>query len=144
MSLSLNSPGRPKAHAPKTRKLIIATVLLLSLILGGTILVLSFVSYYLAIPTAAFLTEAEVPWNPNDAIPLLRDPPSIVSDLEGLRVRRSTKWGRQEWEEIDGEGTGDGVNPATATKADDAIMGADTIAEVWSELEEDIAAGRGR
>ena len=66
--------------------------------------------YYLAIPDGAFLTEEEVRWTGEDLIAPLKEP----------ELRNSTIEKRQGWEELGRE---------------DAILGAETIPEVWNEME---------
>jgi hypothetical protein len=120
MSLSLAS--RPaKAPATRTRKIVITLIVLVSLILVGTIVVLSSISYYLAIPADAYLTEIEVPWKPEDVIRSLYEPPSPSAEAGAVKAKR------QDFEEV-----GTGVSPSTG------VMGTDTIAEVWEELEEEL------
>jgi len=115
---SATSKGRPRAmsSSPRTarqthpyRKAIIIFSILVSLFLLGTVIVLSSVSYYLAFPDGAFLTEDEVPWTGEDLIKALSDPPSLNGTIER----------RQEWEEL---------------KAEDAIMGSETIPQIWDEV----------
>lgn len=72
-------------------------------------IVLSSVSYYLAFPDGAFLTEDEVPWTGDDLIKALQDPPSVNGTIER----------RQDWEEL---------------KAEDAVMGSETIPQIWDEI----------
>jgi hypothetical protein len=120
MSLSVRTAGsRPlKPPTTRTRKIVITLVVLVSLVLVGTIVVLSSVSYYLNIPASAYLTEEEVPWRPQDVIRSLYEPPSIEP--------------RQEWDEADSP-----LPSASASaSASDPVMGSDTLAEVWEELEE--------
>lgn len=155
---STSSSG-PSSH----RRLILAFALLLSVILLGTITVLSSVSYYLAIPSGAYLTEEEVPWTGKDVITELHD----RRDLSPSRMQA-----RQEWEEI-GTGSDTASSPGTllpmppSHKAEDpdrpnqiegvsgagaeddevpfgqhqgvgsgekAVMGTDTLPAVWDEL----------
>jgi hypothetical protein len=117
---SATSKGRPRAmsSSPRTarqthpyRKAIIIFSILVSLFLLGTVIVLSSVSYYLAFPDGAFLTEDEVPWTGQDLIKALADPPTI----NGTIARR------QEWEELQAEG---------------AVMGTETIPQIWDEISE--------
>jgi hypothetical protein len=122
--MSLSTASRPaKAPATRTRKIVITLIVLVSLILVGTIVVLSSISYYLAIPAGAYLTEDEVPWRPEDVIRSLYDAPTPSATATPGKVKR------QDFEEI---GVGAGVSPSTG------VMGTDTIAEVWEELEEEL------
>jgi len=116
---SATSKGRPRAmsSSPRTarqthpyRKAIIIFSILVSLFLLGTVIVLSSVSYYLAFPDGAFLTEDEVPWTGEDLIKALLDPRTMNGTIER----------RQEWEEL---------------KAEDAIMGSETIPQIWDEVD---------
>ena len=116
---SATSKGRPRAmsSSPRTarqthpyRKAIIIFSILVSLFLLGTVIVLSSVSYYLAFPDGAFLTEDEVPWTGEDLINALLDPASVNGTIER----------RQEWEEL---------------KTEDAIMGSETIPQIWDEID---------
>jgi hypothetical protein len=70
-----NPPRRngAKKKALWRRPLVIFAVLIF-LVLAGTVIVLSTVKAYFGVDPAAFLTENEVPWRPEDAIALLRDP----------------------------------------------------------------------
>jgi hypothetical protein len=117
--MSLSTASRPaKAPATRTRKIVITLIVLVSLILVGTIVVLSSISYYLAIPAGAYLTEDEVPWRPEDVIRSLYDAPTPSATATPGKVKR------QDFEEI---GVGAGVSPSTG------VMGTDTIAEVqWT------------
>ncbi|RSH94822.1 hypothetical protein EHS25_004628 [Saitozyma podzolica] len=122
--MSLSTASRPaKAPATRTRKIVITLIVLVSLILVGTIVVLSSISYYLAIPAGAYLTEDEVPWRPEDVIRSLYEAPTPSATATPGKVKR------QDFEEI---GVGAGVSPSTG------VMGTDTIAEVWEELEEEL------
>lgn len=73
-------------------------------------IVLSSVRYYLAIPDGAFLTEEEVRWTGEDLIAPLKEPELLNSTI--------TK--RQGWEELGNE---------------DAILGVESIPQVWDDLE---------
>ena len=82
---TLSFPVRTSKHVPPSRRLfrsrrnVLTILILLSLFLVGTVIVLSSVSYYLALPAWAFLSEAEVPWRPSDAIkPLKYSPPGTA------------------------------------------------------------------
>lgn len=121
LSSSTSAKGRPRAmsSSPRTgrqtqpyRKVIIIFSILVSLFLLGTVIVLSSVSYYLAFPDGSFLSEEEVPWTGNDLISPLRDPLPANATLEK----------RQEWEEMQAEG---------------AVMGTETIPQVWDEMSEE-------
>lgn len=121
LSSSASAKGRPRAmsSSPRTgrqtqpyRKLIIIFSILVSLFLLGTVIVLSSVRYYLAIPDGSFLTEEEVPWTGSDLISPLRDPLPANATLAK----------RQDWEEVQAEG---------------AVMGAETIPQVWDEMSEE-------
>ncbi|KAK8861707.1 hypothetical protein IAR55_002530 [Kwoniella newhampshirensis] len=117
---------RPKSS--KTRKIVITLLVLLSLILLGTIIVLSSVSYYLAIPSWAYLTESEVAWKPQDVIKPLKEPAPIPTEAAPAHIRR-----RKEWREVGSESA---VSAADATE--DAVMGTESLPEVWKELEEEM------
>jgi hypothetical protein len=107
----MSSSPRTARQTHPYRKAIIIFSILVSLFLLGTVIVLSSVSYYLAFPDGAFLTEDEVPWTGQDLIKALADPPTI----NGTIARR------QEWEELQAEG---------------AVMGTETIPQIWDEISE--------
>lgn len=107
----MSSTPRTARQTHPYRKAIIIFSILVSLFLLGTVIVLSSVSYYLAFPAGAFLTEDEVPWTGEDLIKALLDPPTVNGTIER----------RQDWEEL---------------KAEDAIMGSETIPQVWDEMSE--------
>lgn len=107
----MSSTPRTARQTHPYRKAIIIFSILVSLFLLGTVIVLSSVSYYLAFPEGAFLTEDEVPWTGEDLIKALLDPPTINGTIER----------RQDWEEL---------------KAEDVIMGSETIPQVWDEMSE--------
>jgi hypothetical protein len=112
----MSSSPRTARQTHPYRKAIIIFSILVSLFLLGTVIVLSSVSYYLAFPDGAFLTEDEVPWTGEDLIKALSDPPTVNGTIER----------RQEWEEL---------------KAEDAIMGSETIPQIWDEVKaEDVSA----
>ena len=78
MSLPVRTSRHGSAKTQPThrsRKAIYILIVLLSLFLLGTVIVLSSVSYYLAIPDYSNLTELEVGWRPSDAIPTLKYSP---------------------------------------------------------------------
>ncbi len=104
-----------KPPTSRSKKIIITILILLALFLLGTVIVLSSVKYYLNIPTYAYLTEDEVAWRRSDAISQLSYEPEDSSRIHP----------RQEWEDVSEK-----LDP------DKGVMGADTIAEVWEELEE--------
>ncbi|WVN87179.1 uncharacterized protein L203_102356 [Cryptococcus depauperatus CBS 7841] len=80
------SPRSRKSDKPvNIRKMVIILLALLSLILTGTVIVLSTVSYYLAIPNWAYLTETEVAWRPQDVIKQLRD-------SDPVRIHKRLEW----------------------------------------------------
>jgi len=106
----MSSSPRTARQTHPYRKAIIIFSILVSLFLLGTVIVLSSVSYYLAFPDGAFLTEDEVPWTGEDLIKALSDAPSVNGTVER----------RQEWEEL---------------KAEDAIMGSETIPQIWDEVD---------
>jgi hypothetical protein len=106
----MSSSPRTARQTHPYRKAIIIFSILVSLFLLGTVIVLSSVSYYLAFPDGAFLTEDEVPWTGEDLIKALLDPPSVNGTIER----------RQEWEEL---------------KAEDAVMGSETIPQIWDEVD---------
>lgn len=107
----MSSTPRTARQTHPYRKAIIIFSILVSLFLLGTVVVLSSVSYYLAIPDGAFLTEDEVPWTGEDLIKVLSDPPTT----------NGTVMKRQDWEEL---------------QAEDAVMGSETIPQVWDEISE--------
>ena len=72
---------------------------------------LSSVRYYLAFPDGAFLTEDEVPWTGQDLIKALMEQPTINQTIAE----------RQDWEEL---------------KAEDAVLGSETIPQIWDEISE--------
>ena len=118
--MSTPRSARPPRHhstkdpSARSRKPLIILLTLLFLFLIGTVLVLSNVSYYLNIPARAYITEDEVPWQASDAISQLRyDPRSAVPHRK-----------RQEWEDA-----GDPEN---------AVMGTETIPEIWDQLAEEV------
>lgn len=113
----MSSTPRTARQTHPYRNIIIVFSILVSLFLVGTIIVLSSVSYYLAFPDGAFLTEEEVPWTGDDLIASLKEPVP-VPEPEAVRLRR-----RQDWEELDRE---------------DAVLDADTIPQVWDELSDEI------
>jgi hypothetical protein len=110
MSLSIRATSQ--SSGSRSRKVVIVLLIILTLFLIGTVVVLSSVSYWLAIPAAAYLTEEEVPWRPGDAIGSLRySPPSSaqshrrqmeVDDEMGDFVKPASE---TEWD-VDGEGSG--------------------------------------
>lgn len=113
----MSSTPRTARQTHPYRKAIIIFSILVSLFLLGTVIVLSSVSYYLAIPDGAFLTEEEVPWTGGDLISPLLDP------QEASKVDRQK---RQDWKDL--------------AQAEDAVLGVDTIPQVWEEeLGEELA-----
>ncbi len=87
--------GSPRHNrACTTRRVVIGFLIFLSLFLIGTVIVLSTISYYLAIPDWAYLTEAEVPFSMNDAIREFQKETANPGE-EMRRLRR-----REEWEEV--------------------------------------------
>lgn len=111
----------------RTRKTVIVFLVILSLILLGTVIVLSTVSYYLAIPSWAYLTETEVAWRPEDVIkPLLEQPRPKLSK-------------RVQWRELDSDVpayTSTGTATASIISVDSATMTAETWDEFKEEMEE--------
>ncbi|OXC66609.1 hypothetical protein AYX13_04727 [Cryptococcus neoformans] len=111
----------------RTRKTVIIFLVILSLILLGTVIVLSTVSYYLAIPSWAYLTETEVAWRPEDVIkPLLEQPRPKLSK-------------RVQWRELDSDVpayTSTGTATASIISVDSATMTAETWDEFKEEMEE--------
>ncbi|WWD16371.1 hypothetical protein CI109_100797 [Kwoniella shandongensis] len=107
----------------KTRKIVITLLILLSLILLGTIIVLSSVSYYLAIPSWAYLTESEVAWKPEDVIKPLKE---AAIPAQGLGARNHRR-------EVGSESA-----VPTEDSTADGVMGTETLPEVWKELEEEM------
>ncbi|EIW66516.1 hypothetical protein TREMEDRAFT_40831 [Tremella mesenterica DSM 1558] len=93
MSITLARPSMSR-----TKKTAIVFLVLLSLVLIGTVVVLSTVSYYLAIPTMAYLTEEEVPWRAEDVIGPLRN-----SDMPQIRAEHPTIGRFSEEEMTDGD-----------------------------------------
>jgi hypothetical protein len=90
----------------------------LTLFLVGTVIVLSSVSYYLALPASAFLDEQEVGWNPQDAIKPLKYRPDATA-ISHRRAEAYEDWvegpseigeeaaeGDQTVWDVDGEGSG--------------------------------------
>ncbi|OCF44096.1 MIPC synthase [Kwoniella heveanensis CBS 569] len=114
---------RPKST--RTRKIVITLLVLLSLVLIGTVVVLSSVSYYLGIPSWAYLTESEVSWRPEDVIKQLQDPASSLPS-------RRTVQRRQDWAEVSE------AQVESATAAVEGIMGTDALPESWKELEQEM------
>ena len=107
---AMSSTPRTGRQTHPYRKVVIIFSILVSLFLLGTVIVLSSVRYYLAIPDGAFLTEEEVRWTGEDLIAPLKEP----------ELHNSTKLKRQEWEELGNE---------------DAVLGAEAIPQVWNDLE---------
>jgi len=70
--MSFNIRTTQKHSGSRSRKVIIAFLVILTLFLVGTVVVLSSISYYLAIPAVAYITENEVAWLPSDAISPLK------------------------------------------------------------------------
>ncbi|ORY29752.1 nucleotide-diphospho-sugar transferase [Naematelia encephala] len=118
MSFSIRTNRHHETPTSRSRKLVITLLILLSLFLLGTVIVLSSVSYYLAIPSGAYLTEEEVPWRLGDAIAPLKYRPDETSQQHK----------RQDWDNVDE------VPPEMPSG--DSVMGADEIAEVWEQLGE--------
>jgi len=108
----MSSTPRTGRQTHPYRKVIIIFSILVSLFLLGTVIVLSSVSYYLAIPDGSFLTEEEVPWTGQDLISPLRDPLPVNATLER----------RQDWESI---------------HVDGVALGTETLPQVWDEMSED-------
>ena len=67
------------------KKVVVVALVIGTLFLLGTVIVLSSVSYSLALPAAAFLTEEEVAWRPQDIIKTLQYNPRVDAS-----VHRST------------------------------------------------------
>jgi hypothetical protein len=63
-----SSSQRRRSRTCTTRRVIVGFLIFLSLFLVGTVVVLSTISFYLAIPDWAYLTEGEVPFDNRDAI----------------------------------------------------------------------------
>jgi hypothetical protein len=63
-----SSSQRRRNRTCTTRRVIVGFLIFLSLFLVGTVVVLSTISFYLAIPDWAYLTEGEVPFDHRDAI----------------------------------------------------------------------------
>ncbi|KAL7421918.1 hypothetical protein Q5752_003690 [Cryptotrichosporon argae] len=110
-----------KPPTSRARTTFFVGLILVSLFLAGTVVVLSTVSYYLAIPAAAYLTEQEVPWRPEDAIRRLAH-----SDQRHAKRRQAA---RQDWEEIVEELE----EEAKEAGGNAAVLGSDAVAEVWVE-----------
>jgi hypothetical protein len=116
MSFFLRSPSTTHSHAHShksstSRKIINTFLILLTLFLIGTVIVLSSVSYWLAIPSLAYLTEDEVGWSDRDMIGSLKyDPGSALSH----RIKRDE---------------GDVA---------DGILGVESLPKIWEEMEEDL------
>ncbi|WVQ93639.1 hypothetical protein IAU59_000715 [Kwoniella sp. CBS 9459] len=131
MSLNIRSTSSSRRHhhddrpkSTRTRKIVITLLVLLSLVLIGTVVVLSSVSYYLGIPSWAYLTESEVSWRPEDVIKQLQDP-SLLPSRRALQRR-------QDWAEVSE------AQVESATAAVDGVLGTDTLPESWKELEEEM------
>ena len=115
-----------------TRKTVIAFLVILSLVLLGTVIVLSTVSYYLAIPSWAYLTETEVAWRAEDVIkPLLEQPRPKLS--------KRVQWGELDSDVLSYSSTG-AAAPASTISVDSATMTAETWDEFKEEMEERDAA----
>lgn len=84
----------PSQTSTRTRKVLIVALILLSVFLLGTVIVLSSISYYLSIPTYAYLTEFEVPFKSSEIISALKGGAREVVDEDGVA------WGP------DGKGSG--------------------------------------
>lgn len=84
----------PSQTSTRTRKALLVGLILLSLFLLGTVVVLSSISYYLSIPSYAYLTEFEVPFKSSDIIAPLKGGVREVVDEDGIA------WGP------DGKGSG--------------------------------------
>lgn len=111
-----------------TRKTVIAFLVILSLVLLGTVIVLSTVSYYLAIPSWAYLTETEVAWRAEDVIkPLLEQPRPKLS--------KRVQWGELDSDVLSYSSTG-AAAPASTISVDSATMTAETWDEFKEEMEE--------
>lgn len=111
-----------------TRKTVIAFLVILSLVLLGTVIVLSTVSYYLAIPSWAYLTETEVAWRAEDVIkPLLEQPRPKLS--------KRVQWGELDSDVLSYSSTGAAVSASTIS-VDSATMTAETWDEFKEEMEE--------
>lgn len=108
----MSSTPRTGRQTHPYRKVIIIFSILVSLFLLGTVIVLSSVSYYLAIPDGAFLTEEEVRWTGEDLIASLKEP----------EVYNATLAERQGWEELGDEELG----------GEDAVLGTETIPQIWT------------
>lgn len=138
---SRSSPSLKSSSTSSTqRKLVISFLILVSLILVGTVIVLSSVSYYLAFPPGAFLTEEEVPWTGKDIIRPLKNA-STTEVHQKRRIGTEAYLKRQEWEEIGTDSStkvdhGDGElgEELDTGESGNAIMGIDTIPAVWDEL----------
>ena len=111
-----------------TRKTVIAFLVILSLVLLGTVIVLSTVSYYLAIPSWAYLTETDVAWRAEDVIkPLLEQPRPKLS--------KRVQWGELDSDVLSYSSTG-AAAPASTISVDSATMTAETWDEFKEEMEE--------
>lgn len=111
-----------------TRKTVIAFLVILSLVLLGTVIVLSTVSYYLAIPSWAYLTETEVAWRAEDVIkPLLEQPRPKLS--------KRVQWGELDSDVLSYSSTGAAASASTIS-VDSATMTAETWDEFKEEMEE--------
>lgn len=109
-----------------TRKTVIAFLVILSLVLLGTVIVLSTVSYYLAIPSWAYLTETEVAWRAEDVIkPLLEQPRPKLSK-------------RVQWEELDSDVLSYSSTGAAASASTISVDSATMTAETWDEFKEEM------
>lgn len=99
----------PKPSSSRS-KVTVVLLVLLSLFLVGTVLVLSFVSYYFAIPSTAYLTEDEVTWISEGVIkPLLYEPPSTPQQHRRQEEIVTEDNVEEEWTEIE-EALGLGLN----------------------------------
>ena len=109
MSLSIRATSQ--SSGSRSKKIVIGLLIVLTLFLIGTVVVLSSVSYWLAIPAAAYLTEEEVPWRPLDSIgPLRYSPPkSAQSHRRQVEMDDMDDYvkpaNESEWD-VDGEGSG--------------------------------------
>ncbi|ODO05025.1 hypothetical protein I350_05637 [Cryptococcus amylolentus CBS 6273] len=130
--------SHPISSKPSTRtkKVVIGLLIVLFLFLIGTVVVLSTVSYYLAIPTWAYLTESEVAWRPEDVIRPLRDVP-----------KSSRRHKRAEWTEVgvSSGGSSASADAWTASAVNDAAFTlsaapSSSAAATWDELEEEMEA----
>jgi len=94
-------------------------LVILTLFLVGTVVVLSSVSYYLAIPAAAYLSETEVVWTSDDAIKPLKYSPEGTAkshrrqldadvfdlEVEAEEIGAAENASTTEWD-VDGPGSG--------------------------------------